>query len=49
MLEVECRRAGKPVVFVDLPIPGIDSEPHASSELKAVGAVRSARAAASNV
>jgi succinyl-CoA synthetase beta subunit len=24
MLEIECRRAGKPVVFVDLPIEGID-------------------------
>lgn len=23
-LEIECRRAGKPVVFVDLPVPGID-------------------------
>lgn len=26
MLEIECRRAGKPVVFVDLPVPGIDHE-----------------------
>ncbi len=24
MLEIECRRAGKPVIFVDLPIEGID-------------------------
>ena len=24
MLEIECRRAGKPVVFVDLPVEGID-------------------------
>ncbi len=27
-LEVECRRAGKPVVFVDLPIKGIDRSRH---------------------
>jgi len=25
-LEVECRRAGRPVVFVDLPIEGLDDE-----------------------
>lgn len=25
--EIECRRAGRPVVFVDLPIPGLDDEP----------------------
>lgn len=25
-LEIECRYAGKPVVFVDLPIPGLDEE-----------------------
>ncbi len=25
--EIECRRAGRPVVFVDLPIPGIDDAP----------------------
>ena len=24
-LEIECRRAGKPVVFVDLPVPGLDA------------------------
>ena len=24
MLEIECRRAGKAVVFVDLPVEGID-------------------------
>lgn len=32
-LEIECRRAGKPVVFVDLPVPGIDAPapPHAGS------------------
>jgi hypothetical protein len=25
-LEIECRRAGRPVVFVDLPIEGLDGE-----------------------
>jgi hypothetical protein len=42
MLEIECRRAGKPVVFVDLPIPGIDSEARDAHGLQSGGVIRSA-------
>lgn len=43
MLEIECRRAGKPVVFVDLPIVGIDEMQRDANGLQSVGVASLAR------